>query len=211
MVEPGTLLLISHVAGELSDPELGELSKLAATADEVIWVEPGSCEISRRLSGARETLRAAGHRFAAPCTHAGTCPMLAAENERHWCHFFARPPTEVFQSPFWREVSRQVEIDLRSLPYSFLASSRLGISEWPEEAERLIGHPRERKAHSQLLCCGRGGLFDRMLQRRDEPELYRRVTKKGLDGVFAWEFDAGRPDRVKAGRVVDEPPQGADT
>ncbi len=26
------------------------------------------------------------------------------ENERHWCHFFARPPAEVFQSPLWREL-----------------------------------------------------------------------------------------------------------
>ncbi len=199
----GTLLLLSHVAGELDDLELAQLAAFAATADEILWVEPGSRDISRRLSTARATLLAAGHRFVAPCTHQQLCPMLEPENERHWCHFFARPPTEIFQSPFWREVSRRLEIDLRSLPYSFLAASRGPAPAWPEGAERLIGHPREFKAHCKLLCCGMAGLNDRMLQKRDEPELFRRITKKGADGVFAWTFDADHPGRVSRGRLVD--------
>ncbi len=210
-VEPGTLLLLSHVAGELKDEELTRLAQMAATAEEVIWVEPGSREISRRLGAAREILRAAGHRFAAPCTHDRACPMLAPENERHWCHFFARPPTEVFQSPFWREFSTRLEIDLRSLPYSFLAASRREIPAWPADAERLIGRPRELKAHAELFCCGADGLHERMLQKRDEPRLHRRVTKKGLDGVFAWNLDSGKPDRVLRGRLVDgDDPAGRD-
>lgn len=201
-IEPGTLLVLSHVAGELSDDELVRLAAFAATADEVIWVEPGAREVSRRLGGAREILRAAGHRFAAPCTHARGCPMLEPANERHWCHFFAKPPTKIFQSPFWREVSTRVEIDLRSLPYSFLASSRRASPAWPENAERLIGHPRELKAHCKLLGCGVAGLNERTLQKRDAPELYRQITKKGADGVFAWERDPAHPDRVSGGAIV---------
>lgn len=203
-VEPGTLLLLSHVAGELKDDELTGLAEMAATAQEVIWVEPGSREISRRLGAVREVLRAAGHRFAAPCTHAERCPMLDPENERHWCHFFARPPTEIFQSPFWREFSMRLEIDLRSLPYSFLASSRLALPGQAADAERLIGRPRELKAHALLFCCGAGGLHERMLQKRDEPELFRRITKKSLDGVFAWKMDPEKPGRAAGGRLVDE-------
>jgi hypothetical protein len=129
--------------------------------------------------------------------------MLAAENERHWCHFFASPPTEVFQSQYWRDFSTRLEIDLRSLPYSFLASSRLGIPEWPTGSERLIGRPRQLKAHAMLFCCSADGLHERTLQKRDEPELFRRVTKKGLDGVFAWEMDPAKPGRVLHGRAVD--------
>jgi hypothetical protein len=186
-IPPGTLLVLSHVAGELTDPELSLLADRAATAEELIWVEPGSREISRRLGSVRATLQRAGHRFVAPCTHQNPCPMFAPENERHWCHFFAPPPTEVFQSAFWHDVSRRVEIDLRSLPYSYLASTRLDAPDPPPHAERLIGHPRERKGHCQMLCCGPAGLHERPLQKRDHAELYRAVVKRGRRGRFTWD------------------------
>lgn len=185
-IPPGTLLVLSHVAGELTDPELTRLAEWAATAEELLWLEPGSRDISRRLGSIRATLQRAGHRFVAPCTHQNPCPMFRPENKRHWCHFFAPPPTEVFQSAFWREVSRRVEIDLRSLPYSYLASTRLGAPTPPPPIERLIGHPRERKAHCQMLCCGSEGLHERLLQKRDAPDLYREVVKRGRRGRFAW-------------------------
>ncbi len=200
IIAPGTLLLVSHVAGELNDEELGVLAGFAASADEVLWVEPGSREISRRLSAAREILRRAGHRFAAPCTHDNPCPMLEPANERHWCHFFAKPPLEIFQSAFWREFSLRVEVDLRSLPYSYLASSKVDVPPSAAGSERMIGHARERKGHCEIFCCGADGLHDRALQKRDDPELFRRIAKKGLDGVFAWEFDPEKPGRMVGGR-----------
>ena len=195
-VEPGTLLVLSHVVGELNDEELTRLAKVAASAEELIWVEPGSREISRRLGSVRSILQQAGHQFIGPCTHQNTCPMFAPENERHWCHFFGRPPTEIFQSAFWRRFSEEVEIDLRGLPYSFLASSRLQPPLVPPGAERLIARPVELKAHSRLLCCGAEGLSDRLFQKRTAPDLYRRILKKSLDGVFVWKTDA-------AGQITD--------
>lgn len=198
---PGTLLVLSHVIGELEEPELTRLAAFAATADEIIWVEPGSREISRRLSAVRDALAQGGHRFVAPCPHDAPCPMLAAENERHWCHFFAPAPPEVFHSAFWREFSREVEVDLRSLPYSFLASSKvMSPRRWPD-GERMIGRPREYKAHLLTLGCGSdGALHDRMLQKRDEPAIFRAITKKNLRGVFAWDVDAAQPGRVRGAR-----------
>ncbi len=192
-VEPGTLLVVSHVAGELDAAALERLAGWAGGAEELIWLEPGSREISRKLGSIRAILQRAGHRFVAPCTHQLACPMFAPENERHWCHFFARPPTEIFQSAFWREVSRRMEIDLRSLPYSFLAATRSGVPPRPEGTERLIGHPHELKAHCRLLGCGAAGLNERPLQKRDDPELYRRFTKKGRRGTFTWDAATGKP------------------
>lgn len=189
-VEPGTLLILSHVVGELSDDELSRLAAFAATAEELIWVEPGSKEISRRLGSIRAVLQAGGHTLMGPCTHQNPCPMLTPENTGHWCHFFAQPPTEVYQSAFWRQVSEQVQIDLRGLPYSYLAGSRLQPQLMPADAERLIGRPRESKAHCRLLCCGPEGLIERVLQKRSDPQLYRQIVKKGRDGVFVWEKDA---------------------
>jgi hypothetical protein len=205
-IESGTLLLLSHVVGELDAVELARLGEFASTASEVIWVEPGSHELSRRLGSIRQTLLAAGHRMIAPCTVQRTCPMFEPENARHWCHFFAKPPPEAFQSPLWREVSTRIGIDLRSLPYSYLTSSKIAEPHWPARAERRIGHARELKAECQLLCCGEPGLSERALQRRDDPELFRKIVKKGTDGVFVWEPNLDKPGRVCGGRTVDEPP-----
>lgn len=204
LVEPGALLVVSHVVGELSEEELARLAAFAATAEELIWVEPGSRDISRRLGSVRAVLQAGGHCLIGPCTHQNPCPMFAEENAGHWCHFFAEPPTEVFQSAFWRQFSEEIEIDLRGLPYSFLASTRLDPQLWPAASERMIGRPRELKGHCRLLCCGSEGLVDRPLQKRTDPDLFRKITKKGLGGVFAW--DKNEMGQIVAGRslsVVD--------
>jgi ribosomal protein RSM22 (predicted rRNA methylase) len=165
-------------------------------------VEPGSRDISRRLTSARDRLRERGHHPVAPCTHGLACPMNG--RERDWCHFFAAPPPEIFQSAFWREFSTRLEIDLRALPYSFLATSRQPVR-WPEGAERVIGRPRGLKAHCELLCCGADGLVTRTLQKRDAPKLFRAFTRDGHDGAFVWTADAARPGRVTDGQETALP------
>ncbi len=200
----GSLLLISHVLNELAANDLETLLLAASRARSILWVEPGNHECSRLLSGARDRLIDAGFSPVAPCTHALACPMLLPENERHWCHFFAQPPTEVFQSAFWREVSLNLEIDLRSLPYSFFVASKASADLLPDlaNAERLIGKVREGKGHCQLLCCGCEGLQERLLQKREQPELFRQFTKKGLQGVFRWERDPQKTHKILSGSVI---------
>ncbi|MFZ4775303.1 MAG: small ribosomal subunit Rsm22 family protein [Terrimicrobiaceae bacterium] len=197
-----SLLLVSHVAGELLEDELTSLANYAAGASEIIWVEPGSREISLRLSKVHGVLREGGHRLIAPCTHNEVCPM--STQEKDWCHFFARPPSDIFQSAFWREFSLKLEIDLRALPFSFLVSAKNASPRWPQDAERLIGRPRVLKGHCELHCCGAGGLVVRGLQKRDEPELFRRLCREDLDGVFQWQINPDRPQRVSKGRLLDE-------
>ncbi|HLB34797.1 MAG: hypothetical protein A3F67_05940 [Verrucomicrobia bacterium RIFCSPHIGHO2_12_FULL_41_10] len=182
-LEEKSLFLISHVLGELNEKELLHLATIAATAHEIIWVEPGSHELSRKLSTMREIFINAGHHLIAPCVHKHPCPMLQKKQEHDWCHFFAKPPIEIFQSSFWHKASRQLGIDLRSLPYSYLAFSRVESPSWPSHAERLIGHPRKLKAHCKLLCCGSDGLVERTLQRRDHPELFRKMIRNKEEGI----------------------------
>lgn len=195
------LLVISHVAGELTEQELAQLAKFAASAPEIIWVEPGSFEISRRLTAMHDVLQTAGHHLIAPCTHEAPCPMNG--RERDWCHFFAGPPGGIFHLPFWQEFSRQLEIDLRALPYSFLAMSKHASPRWPDGAERLIGRPRALKGHCEVLCCGSQGLPTRTVQKRDMPELFRQLTREGAGGVFRWEVNPDRPHRVAGGEPLD--------
>lgn len=197
---PGTLLIISHVAGELTEMELTSLVAQAAGADEILWVEPGSRDISLRLTSARDALQKLGHHLIAPCTHDLFCPMNTAAHD--WCHFFAKPPSEIFQSAFWREFSTRLEIDLRALPYSFIATSRHPSATWPTGAERLIGHPRVLKAHCELLCCGADGLTTRTLQKRDAPALFKAFIRDDLDGAFAWQHDPSRAGRILSGEEI---------
>lgn len=118
------LLLISHVLNELSPEARDALRLLAVRADAILWVEPGTHDVSRQLGGFREQLRGSGFRVIAPCTHENECPMFALGRERDWCHFFAPPPSEIFADSNWVKFGQRAGIDLRSLPYAFVALDR---------------------------------------------------------------------------------------
>lgn len=220
-----TLLLISHVMSELDEKELQELICFATHADEIIWVEPGSYELSRKLGSVRQEIVQAGYHLIAPCTHEYACPMFQVKQARDWCHFFAKPPTYIFQSSFWHEASQELGIDLRSLPYSYLAFSKnnrlrskaadeepgvfgaqasgvlcentqaVEIPKKPHQAielsslERLIGHPRMLKGHGKLFCCSANGLCERVLQKRDNPTLFKALIKNQQQGCFTWSLN----------------------
>jgi ribosomal protein RSM22 (predicted rRNA methylase) len=189
---PETLLLVSHVINELPEPELEGLVALARQAGEVIWVEAGTHADSRRLIEVRERLL--GDFVAvAPCTHQARCGMLATENAPHWCHHFATPPSAIFQDARWAEFSRELGIDLRSLPFSFLVLARPQAQlPTPEGYSRIIGEPRESKGFARVLSCQADGVSDLMMQKRDAPELFKAMKKGRLGPVYRWEMEEGR-------------------
>lgn len=178
-------VLLSHVLNELPAHALQQLITLLRNAAAVVWVESGTHTTSRLLSEARATLLGAGFEPVAPCPHSGPCPMLDPKNARHWCHHFAQPPPAAFQDARWEQFRRELGIDLRSLPYSFVVLQRPTSppptpqaqhpqAERPEETpfrHRLIGKPREFKGHDKVLTCQKEGLTEWMLQKRDAPEL----------------------------------------
>jgi len=186
---PDTLLLVSHVINELAPPDLERLLALVRGAGEVIWVEAGTHADSRRLIEVRERLRGEFTPIA-PCTHAARCGMLAPENAPHWCHHFATPPSEIFQDARWAEFAREIGIDLRSVPYSFLVLSRAPAMApgW----SRIIGAPREAKGYARILSCQAEGVAEFVLQKRDAPELFRAARKGELAPLFRWTRDGGK-------------------
>jgi hypothetical protein len=192
-VDRDTLLLISHVLNELSNEAESELISLIHSAGEVIWVDAGTHAESRRLIGVREKVLASSEPPAvvAPCTHVARCGMLAAENARHWCHHFAEPPSEVFQNARWAELSRELGIDLRALPFSHLVFSRHTPRD-PTGAERIIGFPREAKGFSRILSCGIEGVRELMLQKRDAPALFKALGKTNEYPPFHWQIENGK-------------------
>jgi hypothetical protein len=175
------MLLVSHVLTELSAAHREELVALARCATAVIWVEPATHAVSRALIAAREQLRGAFH-VVAPCTHEAACGMLATENARHWCHFFAASPPEVFTDGHWARFAKMTGVDLRSLPVSYLALDARATST-PPAPRRVIGTPRVYKAHASLLGCDAGGVREYQTMKREAPDGFRRL-KKGVADTY---------------------------
>jgi ribosomal protein RSM22 (predicted rRNA methylase) len=185
-----TLLVLSHVINELPSSVYARVLDLVRQVNEVIWVEAGTHADSRRLIEVRETLRAE-FTPVAPCTHRASCGLLAPKNAVHWCHYFAAPPSSVFQDARWAEWGREMGIDLRSLPYSFLVLERNAPS-GPASFSRVIGEPRERNGYLKVLSCQEEGVEEFMLQKRDSPSLYREIRKGEGMPIYRWSLKAGK-------------------
>ncbi len=186
------LLLVSHVLNETDDTSAARLLALARRAAEIIWVEAGTHADSRRLIAVREELRGE-FEIIAPCTHRARCGMLATENARHWCHHFARVPSEASRDARWAQFGRELGIDMRALPYSFLVLAR----RTPDDStvrgcSRIIGRPDEEKGRFNLLACDEGGVGELMLQKRDAPSLFKQLQKGRASAVQRWTRDGRR-------------------
>ena len=207
------LLLISHVLNELSTEALAGLRDLIARAETVLWVEPGTSETSRGLGLIREAVRAHFH-VVAPCTHQQACPIFAEGNERHWCHFFAPPPPAIFADPDWVKFGQRAGIDLRSLPYAFLALDRHrergplarssdaaeGSSALPP-LSRIIGRPEFFKPYARWLNCDAAGLTELTLPKRNNPALLKALDRTKAPLVYRWTREG---NQVRDGRPWGE-------
>ena len=191
----GSLLLVSHVLNETDDTAAQQLIGAARRAQEIIWVEAGTHADSRRLIAVREKLRAE-FEIIAPCTHAVRCGMLVPENAAHWCHHFARVPSEASRDARWSQFGRELGIDMRSLPYSFLVLSRRGAAadfeRQTQGCSRIIGRPRDEKGHFEVLGCSEAGVEELIAQKRDVPELSKQLRKGRADAVQKWTRDGRR-------------------
>ena len=192
-IAPDTMLVLSHVLSELARPELSSLLTLARKAREILWVESGTHEDSRRLIAEVREVLLPEFAAVAPCTHQARCGMLAAANAPHWCHHFATVPPEIFRDGKWMEFGRDLKIDLRSLPYSFLILQRAGDSQtMPPDFSRVIGRPREATGYCKVLSCQDQGVQELMLQKRDAPNLHRAFHKGIAESTYRWKIENGR-------------------
>jgi SAM-dependent methyltransferase len=219
--EPVDVLLASHVLGELDARGVAELASIARGARFVICVEPGSRAVSRRLSALRDELLDDLEALA-PCTHSAGCGALAAGEERSWCHHFARPPAEAFQSRHWAEFSRTLGIDLRSLPYSFVVLSRREALDAASAAPttphgtvraRIIGRPRVEKGRARVDACDVDGVHEWSLLKREDRALHDALADSAGDClVFDWTIEGGRirAPRRAFGASPRSPRSGAD-
>lgn len=171
------VLLVSHVLGELDAAGERVLRALIARSRRVVLVEPGSKAVARRLSALRDTLVGTFH-VLAPCPHAGRCPTFA--DERDWCHFFAPPAPEAFTDGEWVRVQRELGLDARSLPYSFVALAREptnasdGIA---APVQRVLGRPEQGAHVTKVAVCEASGLRTVEVHKRSDAGLWRLLKK----------------------------------
>lgn len=168
------VLLVSHVLGELDANGEETLRALIARSRRVVLVEPGSREVSRRLSALRDRLAADVH-VVAPCPHRAPCPALAGDTD--WCHFFAPPGPEAFTDGDFVRTARALGIDARALPYSFVALSKDPVAA-PTPAHRVLGRPRLGKHDAQVQLCTATGLGDAVVTKRDAAATWRALKKR---------------------------------
>jgi SAM-dependent methyltransferase len=182
--EPVGLLVISHVLNELPPEALASLRSMVARAEAVLWVEPGTHAVSRALGALHDELRA-DFKLVAPCTHQNACPILGPGNERDWCHHFAPPPSEIFAMSEWVKFGQRAGIDLRSLPYCFLALDRSPVLPAPGLA-RVIGRPEHFKPYARLLSCDATGVAELTLPKRADPALFKELDRTREPLVYRW-------------------------
>ncbi len=193
LIPDSSIWLLSHVLNELTEKNRGELFGLLPRATAIIWVEPGTHEISRDLIAFRDRLLEQ-FQVVAPCTHQAGCGLMTEGNQKHWCHHFAQPPSHVFRDRNWQRFGRELGIDLRSLPYSFLVLERKGMrrTDAPLGMSRIIGEPRQYKGYCKILSCQFAGVEELMLQKRDDPELFRAIKKHDASAIQKWKREEGR-------------------
>ena len=199
--DPIGLLVISHVLNELTPAARAEVDGLIARASAVIWVEPGTHEVSRQLGAQRESLRSA-FSIIAPCTHAGACGVFDPEHARDWCHFFAPPPPDIFATPDWVKFGQRAGIDLRSLPYAFFALDRAPAVPPVTDASRIIGRPEHFKPYARFLNCDAAGLEELELLKRSAPALYKQLDRAKGPLLYRWQRDG---DKVHGGEPLAPP------
>lgn len=213
LADPGRigLLLISHVLNELTGEALASLRRLLERAEAVIWVEAGTHEVSRKLGALRDALRDTFH-LVAPCTHELGCPMFAEGKERHWCHFFAPPPAEIFADSNWVKFGQRAGVDLRSLPYSFIALDRhaahaprspsapqAGETPARPQLSRVIGRVEHFKPYARLLNCDAEGLAELELPKRADPALFKQLERTKAPLVYRWVREG---EKIRGGEPV---------
>ncbi len=175
------LQLISYVLSELSALSLAQIIDKLKKVDLFIWVDASSIKESHQLSRVRDSLLEEFY-FLAPCPHQKECPVLKTKND--WCHRFANAPTYVFHDSNWSKISKELKIDLRSLPYhSLYGVKKTLLNNTPKFTSdfhdlRLLGRPRVGKHEAKADFCTTEGAYKTLtFTKRKDPDLYKKTLK----------------------------------
>jgi ribosomal protein RSM22 (predicted rRNA methylase) len=151
------LVTMSYVVGELDQASATSLVERAwsATRTALVLVEPGTPRGYRTVLAARTQLLALGAALAAPCPHAGVCPLIGDD----WCHFAVR----LARSRAHR-LLKSAELAWEDEKLSYLVAVRQGGR---PAGGRILRRPDIDKGRIGLRLCAPAGLVDATITRRD--------------------------------------------
>lgn len=158
------LTTLSYLVGELDEAVADHLVDAAVAGSRaVLVIEPGTPRGFAAVRRARRRLVSAGWQLAAPCPHAGECPIVDPD----WCHFAVRLPRSGAHRAL-KDAERGFEDEkfayvLALAPASALASG----SDAEPSLARILRHPAQRKGLVRLRTCESDGeLHDRLVSKR---------------------------------------------
>ena len=162
---PHDLVIASYILGELpEDAREPFVRKLwESTAGMLLLIEPGTPRGFGHIHAARQRLIDLGAALAAPCPHAGPCPIAGSD----WCHFSQR----VERSRLHRQV-KDAELSYEDEKFSFVVASRLPAAPVPG---RVIRHPQVRKGYLDLHVCTADGRATTVRVTRKARDRYRQA------------------------------------
>lgn len=171
---PVDLVIASYAAGEMPPRDRSRLAAAlwAATAAVLVVIEPGTPAGYRRVLALRDAVIAAGGDVAAPCPHAGACPLSGAD----WCHFAQRLP----RSRDHRAV-KDVALPYEDEKFSYVALSRRPLRR--RTNARLLAPPEVTKGAIMSKLCTAEGVVHEVAQRNDREAYRDRKNWRWGDGV----------------------------
>lgn len=182
------VVLLSHVLTELDDLSTANLLEVLEDAQSMVWVEPGSFEVSRKLIEIREVLKER-YKVVAPCTHQQACGLQAEGNEAHWCHHFADAPPEAHQDPFWGYFRKEMNLDVGPVAYSFLVLAK-DAELLPEGGSHLIGKPLKFPKFVRVLSCQSEGVREVVAGRK--ADIYQELKQGVSPSLYQFELKKNR-------------------
>jgi len=153
--------------GDANTPEdrlLERWESMVSPEGAVLLIEPGMRASARQLSKVRQTALQRGWHVAAPCPHAGDCPIPGLRG-KPWCHFTFRP----YGAPDWlARFSRDVRLPKERASLSFLLLTRgadgpVSLTGTAKPLQsllpvRVVSEPFDLPAETsgQYACCEKG-------------------------------------------------------
>ena len=95
----------------------------------------------------------------------------------------------------WAELAKQLEINHRTVAFSYLVLDRAATNQ-PAGLARSIGSTRVYKASAKLQLCDGGGLRDVELMKRDFPEVWKALKKGWSPDLLTVEMNGNRISKL---------------
>jgi ribosomal protein RSM22 (predicted rRNA methylase) len=170
------LVVLGYSLGEFPPAEQIRVIERAwqAARQALLIVEPGTPAGFERIRQARERLLRECAYLAAPCPHAGPCPIQAPD----WCHFSAR-----VERTREHRLAKQAALGYEDEKYSFVLATRETMASHPA---CILRHPQKSKGLVELRLCTAGGIQSLKVS-KSSPD-WKRARKATWGDTWLTEF-----------------------